>query len=252
MDIKEKYMNTNDTIHAAPKSKIKPRYQLAFSSPYAKFSLVLLAITFISLLPNYFKALIAEPGTLSLSLIIHGIIFLAWYILFSLQSALAAGTGINLHKKLGCLSIIFSSFWVVSGSSMLLHAIDKIQKSAGSLEAVFQSSYIWAIVHTLLCFISFYSLAIYYRKNTQIHRRLMILTSLSMMPATITRVAYLPFIPIDGTAFTLLVSYSLLSIPIILDLLKYKKVHPALGYGTAIFVITQMIATALMPLISFN
>jgi hypothetical protein len=75
----------------------------------------------------------------------------------------------------------------------------------------------------------------------------MVLASLSMMAASITRFAYLPFIPIDGTTFTLLLTFTLLAIPLVIDRVRYGKVYPSLKYGTAAYVVTLLIAMGVMP-----
>lgn len=110
-----------------------------------------------------------------------------------------------------------------------------------------RTSFVWAIFHTLVSFAVFYILAVVYRTRSQIHKRLMLLASLSMMAASITRFAYLPVIPIDGTAFTLLLTFTLLAIPLTIDRGKHGKIHSSLKYGTAIYVITLLIAMGVMP-----
>ena len=110
-----------------------------------------------------------------------------------------------------------------------------------------RASFVWAIAHTLISFTTFYVLAVVYRQRRQIHKRLMVLASLSMMAASITRFAYLPIIPMDGTAFTLILTYSLFAIPLVIDRVREGKTRPVLVYGTAIYVVTQIVAMGIMP-----
>ena len=211
------------------------------------FSLLLLAITIVSLIPQYLAGLLADPIEHSSHLIVHGVVFLAWYVLFSVQAGLVSTGHVAIHKKLGYVSIPFALFLVVSGGLMLAGTMQSYQPDWTEQYLFSRASFVWAIFHTLVSFTIFYVLAVVFRLKTPIHKRLMVLASLSMMAASITRFAYLPTIPIDGTAFTLLMTFTLLAIPLVIDRVKYGKIYPALIYGTAVYLITLLIAMGVMP-----
>ncbi len=221
--------------------------KLSFRSDYGKFSLVLLVITLVSLAPQYLTSLLTEPGSVSPQLLFHGAVFMAWYVLFSFQSGLISARQIGTHKKLGYASIAFALILVLSGAAMLFETMSSYQADWTEQHLRGRTSFVWAIFHTLISFACFYVLAIASRKNGQAHKRLMLLASLSMMSATITRFAFLPIIPIDGTAFTLLFTYVLLATPIVIDRVRGSSVHPVLLYGTTIYAVTQLIVIGLVP-----
>ena len=220
---------------------------LSFSSAYAKFSLLLLAITVVSLIPQYFAGLLAHPVELPPQLIVHGIVFLAWYVMFSAQAGLVSAGNFASHRKLGYVSIPFALFLIVFGGLMLAGTMQSYQPDWTEQYLQSRTSFVWAIFHTLVSFAICYILAVVYRRTTKVHKRLMMLASLSMMAASITRFAYLPVIPIDGTAFTLLLTFTLLAIPLIIDRVKQGKIHSSLKYGTAVYVVTLLIALGVMP-----
>ena len=219
----------------------------SFRSPYSKFSLLLLVITLASLVPQYFTGLLADPIELSSQLVVHGIAFLAWYVLFSLQACLVSSRNLNIHRMLGYASLPFALFLVVSGALMLAGTMQSYQPDWTEQYLFSRTSFVWAIFHTLVSFTTFYALAVLFRAKSQIHKRLILLASLSMMAASITRFAYLPIIPMDGTTFTLLFSYALLATPLIIDRVRHGYIHRALMYGTAIYVVTQIVAMGIMP-----
>lgn len=219
----------------------------SFGSAYGKFSLLLLAITVVSLIPQYLVGLLVDPIEHSAHLIVHGIVFLSWYVLFSIQAGLVSAKRVSIHKKLGYGSIPFALFLVVSGGFMLAGTMQSYQPDWTEQYLFSRTSFVWAIFHTLASFTAFYVLAIFFRRKVQIHKRLMVLASLSMMAASITRFAYLPIVPIDGTAFTLMLTFTLLAVPLIIDRVKHGKIYPALKYGTAVYVLTLLIAMGVMP-----
>ena len=220
---------------------------LSFRSAYGKFSLLLLAITAISLIPQYLAGLLADPIEHSTQLIVHGVGFLAWYVWFSVQAGLVSSNHVAIHKKLGYASIPFALFLIVSGGLMLVGTMQSYQPDWTEQFLRSRTSFVWAIIHTLASFTIFYVLAVFYRRKPQVHKRLMLLASLSMMAASITRFAYLPIIPIDGTAFTLLLTFTLLAIPLVIDRVEHGEIFSPLKYGTAVYVVTLLIAMGVMP-----
>lgn len=234
---------TFDTIRNKTQNEMPSREE----SLYRTFAFVLLAITFLTLIPNFLRPALNESRSVSPALVIHASLFLVWYILFFAQTALISKSKITIHKRLGYASLGLTSVLAISGLMMLL-GVMRAPPTTDDIGSIFaRTSYVWAIIHTLVCFTAFYLLAIKFRQRPPVHKRLMMLASLSMMPATITRVAYLPMMPIDGTALTVLSSYALLLTPIVIDLIVNRKVHPALAYGASFFVLSQIIATAVVP-----
>lgn len=154
---------------------------------------------------------------------------------------------VALHKKLGYASIPFALFLIASGGLMLAGTMQSYQPDWTEQILHSRTSFVWAISHTLVSFTIFYVLAVIYRRKTHVHKRLMLLASLSMMAASITRFAYLPIIPIDGTAFTLLLTFTLLAMPLLFDRVKHGKIYSPIKYGTAVYVITLVIAMGVMP-----
>ena len=218
-----------------------------FGSAYSRFSLLLLAITVLSLVPQFFTGLLADPVEHPLGLIVHGVVFLGWYVLFSMQTGLVATKNVAIHKKLGYATIPFAVFLIVSGGLMLAGTMQSYRADWTEQYLFSRTSFVWAIFHTLVSFSTFYVLAVVFRRRASIHKRLMILASLSMVSASITRFAYLPIIPIDGTVFTLLLTFALLAVPLVIDRAKHGKIQPSLKYGTAIYVVTLLFAIGFMP-----
>ena len=232
---------------AMNESGIRGRPLLSFGSAYCKYALVLLAITLASLIPQYFSGLLANPVEHSLQLIVHGVVFLGWYVLFSVQAGLVPSGRVALHKALGYSSIPFALFLVASGGMMLVGTMQSYQPEWSEQYLQSRTSFVWAITHTLVSFTTFYALAVLYRQRSQVHKRLMLLASLSMMAASITRFAYLSWVPIDGTAFTLLLTFALLAAPLLIDRAEHGRIHASLKYGTAVYVVTLLLAMGVMP-----
>lgn len=209
-----------------------------FGTWYAKFAFVLLVVTIITLVP-FFDELRSDEMTYSPQLVVHGFVFLAWYALFSVQAGLVSSGRTALHRKLGYSTIPLAVMLFISGALLLIAIMQNYQPE--------RTRFVWAIIHTLSSFTIFYLLAIAYRKRPEVHKRFMLLASLSMMIASITRVAYLPIVPMDGSLFTLLSSYVLIATPLVLDRLENGRIHPALKYGTLAYAVSQIVTMAVIP-----
>lgn len=205
---------------------------------YTTFSLLLLIFTVVTLLPHYEE--IATPDNdVRTNLIVHGALFLGWYLLVYVQSLLIVQGKVAAHRWTGLLGTLLGFALLASGIDMLYG----VMKSGDASRA----SFVWGILHTTLFFFSFFTLAILNRGNQAAHKRLIILASLSMISASVTRIAYLPFIPIDGTAFTLLSTYVFLAIPILIDKIRFGVVHPVLKWGVPLYLVTQIICVGILP-----
>lgn len=220
--------------------------KLLFRTAYAKFSLVLLIISFVSLLPQYHN-LLTKPETVSPALIIHGLFFFGWYILFTVQSSLTSSGQVALHMKLGYWSIVLGLILAFSGTLTMVNVMRADHASWSHQLLASRTSVVWATLHTLVTFVGFYSLAIFYRRRTQLHKRFMLLAALSMMSASVSRIGFLPFVTVDGTTVTLLITYALLITPVVIDRVQQQRVHPVLKWGVPAYIVTQFLCIGLIP-----
>ena len=213
---------------------------------YGKFSLVLIIFMLITLLPHYGK--IASATTVvTAQFILHGALYLGWYILFAVQSRLSSTHNVALHKKLGYLSLLFVAVLIYSGTDMMINVMQSFDDNWTEGLKRSRTSFVLAILHTLLSFVGFYALGIAFRKKLHYHKRFMLLASLTMISASATRIAYLPIVPIDGLVFVLLSTYGFLLAPIIIDLIRFGRIHPVLKWSVPIYIVTQLICIGFLP-----
>lgn len=236
----EKINNSDSTGSFSSERKFYP------TPIYKTFSLILLALIFVTLLPHYEK-IYDSSVHVSAPFVLHAILYLGWYILFSVQCHLISLGNKTLHRKLGYLSIFLFLLLLFSGVSMLLGVMQSYDSNWDQGNLISRTSFVWGILHTLVAFIGFYTLGLVFRKKPHYHKRFMLMASLSMVSASVTRVAFLPVVPIDGTAITLLSTYAFLLAPIIIDRIKFKSVHPALKWGVPIYIVTQILCIGLIP-----
>ena len=111
-------------------------------------------------------------------IVIHGISMLLWYSLFYWQARLVRTANIQVHMKLGLMSIVLAIVLVISG---VLIAIGNYQgeREALTLFGNFAGMFIFAVLYTL---------AIINRKKPDIHKRLMLVASVAMLSPALVRI----------------------------------------------------------------
>lgn len=213
---------------------------------YGFFSLLLLVVIFITMLPHYFK-LANDPANVPISYVVHGVVYLAWFVVFAIQSNLVVLKKTAIHKRLGYCSLVLLAALIISGLQILYSAMSAYDPNwdAGYLYA--RINLIWGVLHTFVCFIILCGLGLFYRKQLHLHKRFMLMAALTMIPASITRIAFLGIIPINGTVLTLLTTYILWLTPLVIDRLKFNAVHPVFKWGVPIYFVTQLFCIGFMP-----
>lgn len=127
------------------------------------------------------------PAPVRSFLILHGAGMSAWGVIFMVQTCLIRGSQRSLHRYLGGLSAVLAVVLFVSG---FLLAIRMVQTSpAGLMLGNLTPRQFMAIpVVNILCFAGFVAAGLFARRNRAFHRPMMLLATLSIMSAAISRI----------------------------------------------------------------
>ena len=117
---------------------------------------------------------------------IHGISATLWMILLIVQPYLYSKGNLKFHKYLGWSSVIIVTVMVLAGFNMMKLMIQNQEFYPPNI--VYRLAFIDAV--TLLGFIVIFLLAIFYRKNLQLHARLMVCTIFGPLNPAITRIFF--------------------------------------------------------------
>jgi hypothetical protein len=183
-------------------------------------------ILFIGFARTYFlKTFFAAPPLYPL-LHVHGFIMTSWFLLFGIQTWLVEERRIDLHRRLGVCGVILASMMLVFGAIVVtINAREGRVPDAAPIPVILSLSYINLLVFGLLV-----GAAIYFRRRSEIHKRLMLLATLNLLSAAINRIP-LDFIESGG----LLAVFGLLDLFILIcvvyDTARHRRLHPAFGWG---------------------
>jgi hypothetical protein len=120
-------------------------------------------------------------------LVAHGIAFSAWIILFVTQTALVATKRTRIHMKLGIAGIVLAVSMVILGSIVAVVRAKLIALPPGFTEPLV---FLTIPLGDMLVFGILVGAGFYFRRKPDTHKRLMLLSTITILPAAVAR---LPF-----------------------------------------------------------
>jgi hypothetical protein len=179
----------------------------------------------------YLRTLFGFPPLPSLLVHMHGAVMTAWVALFAVQVGLVASHRTRLHMKLGILGSVLALLVFVVGTLTGLAAAAR-----GSAIPGWESLRFLIIpLGDMLAFGALVGAALYYRRKLDIHKRLMLLSALSLLPAAVARIP-LGFIENNGA----LAFYGLSDLCVVAlvayDTIKQRRLHPAYFWGAVLLI----------------
>lgn len=158
---------------------------------YAGMALLAILLVILGFWPTYFGPLLNATYSGNLLVRVHAIVFLAWLLVF-LTQALLVGTGRSkLHKKLGLYGVGLGAMMVMLGLAV---SVGLVQRFLAGGEAASVLGAVWMAAEPFLDIVQFailLSWAFLSRRNPSDHRRLMLLATVSVLPAATARMGYL-------------------------------------------------------------
>lgn len=155
---------------------------------YASLALAISATAFYGFYFTYFSLIaIGVYPSVSPAVHVHGWSFFLWNLLFPLQAILIATGRKRLHFMLGGASVLLATVMVFTGLLVASVRIDDALTNVSDLGA-FWEAFGLIITFTLLLFVGFYSAAIANRKRPQVHKRLMVMASATILGAAVYRI----------------------------------------------------------------
>lgn len=197
-------------------------------------ALAISALCFAGFARSYYLRAWLGKHALAPILHLHGLIMTAWIALFLIQIVLIAGNRIRLHRKLGAFGALLATLIVGLGAFIVVR--DVARQSPNATTASFWTLFVAFDGINLILFAGFVFIAVLMRRRSDIHRRLMLMGTLSLLPPALGRIA-IHFVPDDREPITkLAVMAGCVVLVVFIDTLRHRSLHPAFGWGAAILV----------------
>jgi hypothetical protein len=165
---------------------------------------------------------------------VHGVILTAWFALFCLQTSLVAGGRRDLHRRLGFVGAGLGVAVIVANAAVLwaIGARLRVEFQSGRVDPAFLIRAIWGDFGSLISFAVLLSAALVFRQRPEVHKRLMLLASVSIVGQALGRIVHWPiFAGIHIVNLSTGGMIFFLGGLVIYDLVSMKRVHPATILG---------------------
>lgn len=151
---------------------------------YVWSALACAAVAFLGFTPTYFAPLAKGAFDAKPIVHIHGIVFFSWTLFFVYQSWLAASGRTMRHRDIGLIGISFATAMTLLG---LIVSVAGATRAAGLGFLDDARHFMVVPVSGILTFAVLFAFAIAYVKNKEVHKRLMLVATASILDAAVAR-----------------------------------------------------------------
>lgn len=200
----------------------------------------MLLLIFVGFSPTFFLKPLFDTPELPVYLHLHAVLFTSWFVLFLVQASLIAKRNVALHRRIGMASGFLAGAIIISGLSVLYFRTMAFHEGHSDLMRTTQL--VWGNLSSLAAFGAFMGLGIWFRRRREVHKRLMLLASLSMIGPALARLAtFEPFQVSDlrvvnDAVYGLGGLVALLGAVVLYDVLSRGRPHPVVLWGGALLV----------------
>ena len=180
----------------------------------------------------YLRTLFAEEP-LQLMLHLHGLVFTSWIVLFVTQTSLVAADRTRVHRRLGIAGGVIAALVIAFGTATAIVRAGQGAAPTGVPPLVFMA----VPLADMVVFAMLVGAGFRFRRRPDMHKRLMLLATISILAAPIARLPF-PFMDAGPLAFFGLADLFL--VPCVLyDLMTRGQVHRATLWGGLLIVASQ-------------
>jgi hypothetical protein len=172
----------------------------------------------------YLKDVFGSPALSPLAHL-HGLLFTSWILLFAVQTTLISAGRPDIHRKTGVAGALLA---VAMGVVGLLVATGLARRGVDPSGRGQPLQFMAIPLFDLLVFGALVGLALYWRSRRQVHKRLMLLGTIALLPPALFRIP-----PIGGAGLPVVfgVANLFLVACLVYDRMAHGRIHPAFLWG---------------------
>ena len=207
---------------------------------FGGMAIALLIAVFIGFAPTYYLRAPFDGPTLTPSLQVHGFLFSTWMILLGVQTSLIAAGKTAVHRKLGVAGAVLGVLMMIAGAYV---AISRAQAGItipppGMTMALFLT----LPLATIVVFPVLVGAALWQRRRTDYHKRLIVVATLELITAAVAR--WPGVLPLGPLAFFGITDLFLVALAVY-DWRTRGRIHPATLWGGLFLLASQPLRFAI-------
>ena len=197
-------------------------------------------VVFIGFSRSYFLRPLFRDTPLERLLQLHGAIMTLWFLLFAVQVSLVAKRQALLHQRIGVAGAMLAVLLSVFAFLITVYSA----KQVGDFRP--PTPFLGLVLISFIPFPILVGGAIHYRRQSGMHKRLMLLATVSILGAALVRFP-LKFSETGAAIFMLAGTDALILGSVVFDTVKHRRLHPAFAIGTSCVLVFQLAAALLAP-----
>ena len=158
--------------------------RVRIGSFYSWIALICVLTAFLGFVPTYWAPLAAGKFQANPVVHLHGLFFFGWTVFFLVQSSLPQAGQMTLHRGLGLLGISLATVMVMLG---LLAALNSLETAVAFNAAHAGESFLIVPLVGIATFAVLMALAIANIRRPEVHKRLMLVATVSILGAPAAR-----------------------------------------------------------------
>jgi hypothetical protein len=184
---------------------------------------------------TYFLRPVFQTQPLVPLLHLHGLLFTSWIVLMLVQTGLIATKRTRIHMRLGIAGGVLATLMIIVGSFTAIVRAKLIEVPPGAGNPL---QFLTIPLGDMVVFAILVGAALYFRRQVDTHKRLMLIATIGLMPAAIARFPH-PFFQQGGPLVFFGLSDLLLVPLLIFDLVTRGRPHKATMLGGALLIISH-------------
>jgi hypothetical protein len=211
---------------------------------------LLLALVFTGFARTFFARPFFDVPPIPWYLFVHGFVLASWFVLLVAQTVLVAAHRTDLHRRLGILGGVVAVALVGMSLVAVLGFPAHVKASVLSIDETFpvdvMRAVVWTDLASLLIFATFVGAALYWRRRSDVHKRLMVLASMAILGPAVARIlSLLAPPPALGAGIQVLALVGLPLTVVFYDLLATRRVQRTTVVGIAATLVATFGALAI-------
>lgn len=213
-------------------TNVKMRNRRITHAFYITAVMYMTIVVLVGFWPSYFGQLFGDVPDRHWVIHLHAAVFTGWLLLLLAQVVLVAAGNTKFHRKLGIAGGVYVILILVLGiSAAFVLPLEKLADGLWTMDEA--SSFLILPLGDMLIFSGLFGAALYYRKKSEIHKRLILAASVMLVFPAAARIYGEADIP------SLLVLWlAPIVAGMIIDGILHRKVHPAYLAGFAVLLLS--------------
>jgi hypothetical protein len=211
------------------------------------FAIACALVAFLGFAPTYWLPLLNGSLQVAPLVHLHAALQFGWVLLFIVQAGLAGSGRLALHRVLGPCGVMLAAALLVFGVIAAIHSYH-LQAAAGHADQA--RAFMIAPISNILFFAVCVGIAASQFRRPEIHKRLMVLATVSVLVPAVARVFLIAITggttavappPIEVTLVPSMVTNLLLVVAMVHDRKAHGRVHRVYWIGGGLLLATQLL-----------